>query len=104
MLQTTSTVADKRDISLVLSYAPLGLVRALSAQIGHDSMLVDTGCVMLSDNSEVEIVLSIRQGEHHITHRIRARVVGNAANGAKLIFQECKQATLQALLPYVTLH
>ncbi len=104
MLQTTTKVAHSRDISLVLSYAPLGLVRALSAQIGRDSILVDTGCVMLTDNSEVEIVLSIRQGEHHITHRIRAKVTGNAAQGAKLAFQECDQATLQALLPYVTLH
>ncbi|MCW8829361.1 MAG: hypothetical protein OQK94_09945 [Gammaproteobacteria bacterium] len=104
MLNTTGTVQEIGKISLVLSYAPLGLVRALSARIGIDSMLVDTGCVTLCDNSEVGIVLSIPNGEHNQTHRIRARVAGNDGDGVKLTFQECDRATLQALLPYVTAH
>ncbi|MFO7593640.1 MAG: hypothetical protein R6X15_06315 [Pseudomonadota bacterium] len=98
----TNTTNKQRDISLMLSYAPLGLVRALSAKIGRDSILVDTGCITLYDNSEVEIVLSIPKGEHYITHRIRALVAGNEGRVVKLAFQNCKRKTLEALLPYIT--
>ena len=102
MMPITRTKKNIRDISLVLTYAPLGLVRALTAKIGRDSILADTGCVTLQNNSEVEIVLSIPKGEHYITHRIRALVAGNEGHVVKLAFQNCKHKTLEALLPYIT--
>lgn len=104
MLNTTTTAQKIGKISLVLSYAPLGLVRALSTRIWHDSMLVDTGCITLCDNCEVGIVLSLQDGERHSTHRIRARVVGNGADGVRLAFQDCDHATLKALKPYISTH
>lgn len=103
--KTTQRLANiSANISLVLSYAPLGLVRALSARIGRNGILADTGCITLSDNSEVGIVLSIRDGEQRITHRIRGRVSGRDSEGVLLAFEGCDRATLKALLPYVTLH
>lgn len=104
MLHTTETTPGYRDISLVLSYAPLGLVRAIHTRIGLEEIMVDTGCVTLSDNSEVEIVLSIREGERHMTHRIKARVCGSDHQGIKLAYQDCDRSTLEALRPYITLH
>jgi hypothetical protein len=104
MLHSKTALSGNNNISLVLSYAPLGLVSAHHAEIGHNSILVDTGCVMLSNNSEVEIVLSIRNGERHMVHRIRARVAASVGHGFKLEFQECDVATLEALMPYITVH
>jgi hypothetical protein len=91
-------------LSMVLRYGPLGLVRATNTCIARDSICVDTGCIELQDNSEVEIVLSIRRGEHAETHRIRAEVSGHDEHGARLRFCDCAKATLEALLPFVTRH
>ena len=103
MLQHNSTM-DNHKISLVLSYGPLGLIRATNTLIGHNSISVDTGCISLNNHSEVEIVLSIHTGDTSRTYRIPATVCGNDQNGVKLQFRECDEATLKALLPYVTRH
>lgn len=95
---------ENHSISMVLSYGPIGLVRATNTLIGHDSICVDTGCIALNDNSDVEIVLSIRRGERAETHRIRARVSGSDEHGIRLQFCDCAKATLDALLPYITCH
>lgn len=104
MFQTTGRTPGNNDISLVLSYAPLGLVRAIHTRIGLDEIMVDTGCVTLSNDSEVEILLTIRDGEQHMTYRIKARVSGSDHHGIKLAYQDCDHTTLKALMPYITLH
>ena len=96
--------ASRHHISLVLSYAPLGLIRATNTLIGQDSISVDTGCIALNDRSEVEIVLSIREGDSSRTYRIPATVCGSDEHGVKLRFRDCAKATLEALMPYVTRH
>ena len=101
MLQDSDGVQS--NISLVLNYAPLGLVRALHAEFGTQRMLVDTGCVMLADNSEVDILLSIG-GPSPGYYFIRARVAGKHPDGVILDFQKCDAATTKALLPYITIH
>jgi len=104
MLYQQHNNRDNHDISMVLSYGPIGLVRATKALIGLDSICVDTGCIALNDNSDVEIVLSIRRGERAETHRIQAKVSGSDEHGIRLRFCECAKATLDALLPYITHH
>jgi len=104
MLYTETAPTSHGNISLVLSYAPLGLVRALHAEIGTEKMLVDTGCVTLANDSEVDILLSIHTDDQPNHHRIRARVAGIRQDGVVLAFQECDVATLEALLPYITIH
>lgn len=94
---------DQSKISLLLNYAPLGLIRALHAEFGTQRVLVDTGCVTLLDNSEVDILLSIG-GESPAFHFIRARVAGTHPDGFILNFQKCDAATTKALLPYITIH
>lgn len=103
MLQHSSVI-NPPHISLVLSYGPLGLIRATNTLIGLDSICVDTGCIALNDHSEVEIVLSIRTGNTAKTYRIPALVSGKDKHGVKLQFKECAKATLEALLPFVTRH
>jgi hypothetical protein len=104
MLHYNNRLPGYRDISLVLSYAPLGLVSATHTEITPDGVVIDTGCITLSSNSEVDIVLSIRDGEQHMKHRLRARVTGYDGTGFRLAFQDCDAQTLEALLPYITLH
>lgn len=95
---------DSATISLMLSYAPLGLIRATNTLIAKDSICVDTGCIALNDHSEVEIVLSVQSDTHTRTYRIPATVSGQDKHGVKLQFRECARATLDALLPFVTRH
>ena len=103
MLQHKLTTKNP-SISLLLSYGPLGFIRATNTLIGQDSMCVDTGCIALNDHSEVEIVLSIRNGKTATTYRIPATVNGRDEQGVKLQFKDCAKSTLQALLPYITRH
>lgn len=103
MLQHDKNTTES-NISLLLSYGPLGLIRATNTLIGKNSICVDTGCIALNDNSEVEIVLSIRSDTLTRTYRIPAIVSGRDEHGVKLQFRECARTTLEALLPFVTRH
>jgi len=104
MLYQHHSNREQPDISTVLRYDPIGLVQATNTLIGLDSICVDTGCIALNDNSEVEIVLRIRRGERAETHRIRAKVCGSDEHGVRLQFRDCAKVTLDALLPYITRH
>lgn len=103
MLQHDKNTRES-NISLMLCYGPLGLIRATKTLIGENSICVDTGCIALNEHSEVEIVLSIRSDSRTQTYRIPATVSGRDEHGVKLQFRECARATLDALLPYVTRH
>jgi hypothetical protein len=94
---------DPSNINLVLNYAPLGLVRALHVEYGTQKMLVNTGCVTLAEDSEVDVMLSIG-GPSPDFHFIRAKVTGSHPDGVILAFQHCDAATTKALLPYITIH
>lgn len=104
MLHHHNTSTTNHSISMLLSYAPLGLIRATNTLIGQNRICVDTGCIALNDHSEVEIVLSIRHGDSSETYRIPATVCGSDAHGVILQFRDCAKDTLDALLPYVTRH
>lgn len=95
---------DPSNISLIINYAPLGLVRALHAEFGTQRILVNTGCVTLPNDSEVDIMLCIGCGDSSNYHHIRARVAGSHHDGVILAFQDCDAATTRALLPYITIH
>ena len=45
MLHYNERIPGNRDINLVLSYAPLGLVSALHTELTSDGVLIDTGCI-----------------------------------------------------------
>jgi len=104
MFAQNNKMPGHRDINLVLSYAPLGLISAHHTELTRDGVVIDTGCITLSDNSEVDIVLSIRDGDQHMRHRLRAQVTGSDSTGIRLAFVDCDHQTLQALLPYITIH
>ncbi len=89
-------------LSLMLSYAPLGLIRATKLLVSLDSICVDTGCIALNDHSEVEIVLSVHHNAQTHTYRIPATVSGRDEHGLRLQFKECAGETAEALLPFVT--
>lgn len=100
----SNIATNDANISLMLSYGPLGLIRATKTLIGENSICVDTGRIALNDHSEVEIVLSIRTGDTSKTFRIPAKVSGRDEHGVKLQFKNCAKAALDALLPFVTRH
>lgn len=95
---------DSSNISLILNYAPLGLVRALHAEFGTQRILVNTGCITIPNNSEVDIMLCIGRDNPSDYHYIRARVTGSHPDGVILAFQDCNSETTKALLPYITIH
>ena len=103
MLQHNTTTTEP-NISLMLRYGPLGLIRATKTLICESCICVDTGCIALNDHSEVEIVLSIRSDSQTRTYRIPATVSGSDKHGVKLQFRECARATIKALLPFITRH
>ena len=94
------------EISVVLSYGPLGFVQAITESIAQDHMQVNTGAITLNQNAEVEIMISIPgEGEHSEHHRIAAQVTHCYEDGkATLNFRCCGKNTILALRPYVTHH
>ena len=93
------------DIHVILNYGPLGLVHAVAERIGRNRIQLNTGTITLNHNALVEVVMSIPCAERHEHHRISARVTQCGSDGrATLSFHDCCHKTLQALLPYVTLH
>jgi hypothetical protein len=93
------------DIRVVLNYAPLGFVQAVTERIGHHQIQLNTGKITLNHNAEVEIVMSIPGREHSEHHRISAQVSHCDEGGnAILNFHCCGKKTMLALLPYLTRH
>ena len=93
------------DIRVVLNYAPLGFVQAVTERLGHNQIQLNTGNITLNHNAEVEIVMSIPGLEHSEHHRIAAQVTHCDEGGhATLSFDDCRKETIQALLPYLRLH
>lgn len=81
-----SPINPSQTIHLLLKYGPLGLVRATASRTGPNSLLVNTGRISLVDNSEVEILLSVRRGQLLESHSLNARVCGSDEHGARLLF------------------
>ena len=97
--------AGLNDIRVVLNYGPLGLVQAVAERIGRNRIQLNTGTVTLNRHARVEIVMRIPTADHHEHHRISAMVTDGGPDGSTtLSFHGCCHKTLQALLPYVTLH
>ena len=79
-------VKPSQILHLTLKYGPLGLVRATGLRVGPNSLLVDTGRIALTDNSEVEVLWSERRGQSLRSHSLPARVCGTDEHGARLMF------------------
>lgn len=89
-------INPSKTIDLTLRYGPLGLVRATGSRTGPNSMLVNTGRIALTDDSEVEVLLSVRRGERLESHSLSARVCGCDEHGARLLFNG------QGIYPYLS--
>lgn len=84
--------------SIMLNYAPLGLVRANARDIRPDGMSVDTGRVSLPRNSPVEVSFSFRNKENRIQiHRFDATVIESDIEGTNLTFHKCSDETRRLL-------
>ena len=81
-----SPIKPSQTIHLILKYGPLGLVRATASCCGPNSLLVDTGRVSLTENSEVEVVLTVRRGQLLESLCLPARIGGCSETGAQLTF------------------
>lgn len=86
-------------IDVILSYAPLGLVRATSSDIHLDGMIVDTGSVSLARNAQVEVNLTLsgRESRRPQNCRISAQVVDSIEGGAYLLFDQYDDIILAGL-------
>lgn len=76
MLQSLQD-AGKAAIHLTLNYKPIGLVSARITDMMDDFIAIDTGCITLSRNSELDIHFNTADRNRH---HFRARVVGSLSN------------------------
>lgn len=106
MAQLTSSITPKlHDIRVVLNYAPLGFVQAVTERIAPHYIQVNTGSITLNHNAEVEIVMSIPGIKYNEHHRIAAQVSYCGTGGqTTLSFHGCGEKTMLALLPYLNCH
>jgi hypothetical protein len=70
-----------------LYYDRLGLLSCKTRDISIEGMLLDTGRVRLSDNTQVEVVLTDRAQDYSDPIRVRARVSRVHESLAALTFQ-----------------
>jgi len=82
---------------LMLSYGPLGLVRATLLDLNEHGMTVDTGAITLADGVEVEIAFTQNHHNEYITHRLLALVKRSFQGGAELMFSSFAHTTLEVL-------
>ncbi|SCZ57262.1 hypothetical protein SAMN03097708_01394 [Thiohalomonas denitrificans] len=61
-------------LHLILNYRPLGLVRATPKAFSAFGMMVETGCILLPNQVEVDVTLSYRREGRNRVHRVSAWV------------------------------
>jgi len=86
-----------RRLDVMLAYGPLGLVRATARELHLGGMIVDTGAVTLSEQTEVEVSFTHRHKNEFVTHHISAIVIDVHRGGATLAFRDYARTTLQLL-------
>lgn len=95
--------ASASRVSVVLSYGPLGLVRATAHDIGDDGICVDTGRITLVNHTEVEIIFSFRRNGRPHAVKVPARVVGREGAAARLKFVSKEPGVMATLRKMMSL-
>ena len=85
-----------------LYYDRLGLISCKTRDISIEGMLLDTGRVRLSDNTQVEVVLTDRTRDYSDPIRVQARVSRVHDSLAALIFQNLEISTFRRLKSLLT--
>jgi hypothetical protein len=80
-----------------LYYDRLGLISCKTRDISIEGMLLDTGRVRLSNNTQVEVVLTDRTQDYGDPIRVQARVSRVRESLAALIFQDLEISAFQRL-------
>lgn len=75
-------------LQVILSYRPLGLVRAQPRSLHFDGMLVDTGAIGLDHGAEVEVTLCYQRGNDSQTQTLGAQVTADTREGTYLRFAD----------------
>lgn len=90
-------IPQGESLQVMVSYGPLGLVRATTRELGYDGMTVDTGNITLGEQAEVEISFTHKLHDEYITHRISGTVSESSPGHARLAFSSYARTTYQAL-------
>ena len=93
-----NALSENGKLHLILNYRPLGLVRATAQVFGTSGMAVETGCILLPSQAEVEVTFSYRHEGRNRVHRIPARVTRSKPGETHLEFDNEAQAAVHALL------
>ena len=80
-----------------LYYDRLGLISCKTRDISIEGMLLDTGRVRLSNNTQVEVVLTDRTQDYGDPIRFQARVSRVRESLAALIFQDLEISAFRRL-------
>lgn len=89
--------APNTPMHLMLSYGPLGLVRATLLELHSEGMIIDTGAITLTSGAEVEVAFTQTHHHEHITHRLLALVKHSFQGGAELAFSSYAHTTFEVL-------
>lgn len=89
--------SDHGTPNIILNYRPLGLVRATARGLGASGLAVETGCILLPDQAEVEVTFSYRQEGRSCVRRVPARITRSEFGETRLEFDAEGQAIVDSL-------
>ncbi len=95
-----NALSKNERLHLILNYPPLGLVRATAKIFSASGMAVETGCILLPGQAEVEVTFSYRHEGRNRVHRIPARVTRSEPGETLLEFDTEGQAAVHSLLEW----
>ena len=84
-------------INVALYYGGLGLLPCQTRNISLDGMFVETGRIMLSPESPVEVVFSRQVGKAIRQQRLCAQIMRTTSTGAGIMFNNIDMAAYQFL-------
>ena len=89
-------------INVALYYGGLGLLPCQTRNISLDGMFVETGRIMLSPESPVEVVFSRPAGKTIRQQRLCAQIIRITNTGAGIMFNNIDMAAYQFLQKMIT--
>ena len=89
--------SENGKLNIILNYRPLGLVRATARGLGASGLAVETGCILLPGQAEVEVTFSSHQEGHHCVKRVPARITRSESGETRLEFDAEGKATVDSL-------
>ena len=84
-------------MDVAVYYGGLGLVQCKTRDISYDGAFIETGRVLMAEDSDIELVFSNYSGSTHTQHRLTAKISRVTDDGAGLTFSNLEISTYRFL-------